>query len=179
MKYNRAWAIEAVKQGTPITIFYGHTPKSEKVDVSCMSQWFPCRFTVDGRVYATAEQYMMAEKARLFGDEETRQQILQATDPRVCKELGRKVRNFDQELWNTHCVDIVVAGNLAKFSQNASLKEFLLSTGESILTEGSPSDCIWGIGRVKSDPLSQDPASWKGTNLLGFALMEVRDKLRE
>lgn len=67
---------------------------------------------------------------------------------------------------------------MAKFSQNASLKEFLLSTGDSILTEGSPSDCIWGIGRVKSDPLSQDPSSWKGTNLLGFALMEVRDKLR-
>lgn len=179
MRYNREWAVEATKQGVRVMAFYGHVQTGETVGDSCLSQWFPCSFAVEGKNYTTAEQYMMAEKARLFGDEGIRQQILRETDPMACKRLGRQVQQFDKDVWDARCGEIVVAGNIAKFSQNPELKAFLLSTGDAILAEGAPRDRIWGIGMGKSNPLAQDPALWRGRNLLGFALMEVRDILRE
>lgn len=179
MRYNREWAVEATKQGVPVMAFYGHVQTGETVGDSCLSQWFPCSFAVEGNNYTTSEQYMMAEKARLFGDEEIRQQILREEDPMACKRLGRQVQQFDKDVWDTRCGETVVAGNIAKFSQNPELKAFLLSTGDAILAEGAPRDKIWGIGMGKNNPLAQDPAQWRGRNLLGFALMEVRDILRE
>ena len=179
MRYNREWAVEAAKQGVQILAFYGHVQTGETVGDSCLSQWFPCSFAVEGNNYTTAEQYMMAEKARLFGDEEIRQQILREEDPMACKRLGRQVQQFDKDVWDARCGEIVVAGNIAKFSQNPELKAFLLSTGDAILAEGAPRDKIWGIGMGKSNSLAQDPAQWRGRNLLGFALMEVRDILQE
>ena len=179
MRYNREWAVEAVKKGGHVLVFYGHVQQGETVDASCLSQWFPCSFAVEGNNYTTAEQYMMAEKARLFGEEEIRRQILREAGPMACKRLGRKVSNFEKEVWDARCGEIVVKGNVAKFSQNSELKAFLLSTGNAILAEGAPRDKIWGIGMGKSNPLAQDPALWRGRNLLGFALMEVRDILRE
>ena len=179
MRYNREWAVEATKQGVPVMAFYGHVQREETVDASCLSQRFPCYFAVEGNNYTTAEQYMMAEKARLFGDEEIRRQILREADPMACKRLGRQVQQFDKDVWDTRCGETVVAGNIAKFSQNPELKAFLLSTGNAILAEGAPRDKIWGIGMRKSNSLAQDPAQWRGRNLLGFALMEVRDILRE
>ena len=97
----------------------------------------------------------------------------------ACKRLGRQVQQFDKDVWDARCGEIVVAGNIAKFSQNPELKAFLLSTGDAILAEGAPRDKIWDIGMGKSNSLAQDPALWRGRNLLGFALMEVRDILRE
>ena len=168
MKYNKEWAVEAAKQGVQVMAFYGHVQTGETVDASCLSQ-----------TYTTAEQYMMAEKAKLFGDEEIRQQILRERDPMTCKRLGRKVRDFEKEVWDARCGDIVVAGNIAKFSQNPEMKAFLMATGNAILAEGAPRDRIWGIGMGKNNPLAQNPSNWKGKNLLGFALMEARDALRE
>lgn len=179
MRYNREWAVEAVKQGGHVLVFYGHVQREETVDTSCLSQWFPCSFVVEGNNYTAAEQYMMAEKARLFGDEEIRRQILREADPRACKRLGRQVQKFDKDVWDTRCGEIAAKGNVAKFSQNPELKSFLLSTGDAILAEGAPRDKIWGIGMGKNNPLARDPAQWRGRNLLGFALMEVRDILRE
>ena len=89
------------------------------------------------------------------------------------------VRNFDPDRWDAACYDIVKAGNLAKFSQNPELWDYLKSTGTRILVEASPRDRIWGIGMGKSNPDAADPAKWRGTNLLGFALTEVRDILLE
>lgn len=121
---------------------------------------------------------MMEQKAALFGDEEIRQQILECRDPRQIQALGRKVRGFDQTLWDKAKYSIVLNGNWCKFSQSRDLKEFLLSTGDSVLVEASPYDAIWGI-RVSADsPDAQNPLKWRGQNLLGFALMEVRDELR-
>jgi ribA/ribD-fused uncharacterized protein len=68
----------------------------------------------------------------------------------------------------------VIQGNLAKFSQNPLLERFLLETGTRVLVEAAPRDLIWGIGLGQNDPRAQDPATWQGLNLLGFALMEVR-----
>lgn len=128
--------------------------------------------------YLCMEQYMMASKAQLFGDEEIRKEILACSDQKRIKALGRKVRGFDQKVWDRFKYPIVLSGNWCKFSQNRKLREFLLSTGDSVLVEASPYDAIWGIRLSASAPEANDPQTWRGRNLLGFALMEVRDELR-
>ena len=142
------------------------------------SQWHPASFAVDGVAYGCAEQFMMAEKARLFGDQETLRQILASDSPREHKALGRGVRGFDESRWTRACRDIVYRGSLAKFSQNADLKELLLATGSKTLVEASPSDRIWGIGLAAEDPRATDRSAWRGKNWLGEALMRVRAELR-
>jgi len=141
------------------------------------SQWEPCEFIVDGIEYNCAEQYMMAEKARMFGDEEALDEIMDTDDPSEQKRLGRLVQGFDEDRWNEVAVDIVVKGNLAKFGQNPELKKVLLATGDKIIVEASPYDRIWGIGLREDDPRAWDRNSWEGTNWLGEALCRVRDEL--
>lgn len=159
--------------------FWGHHAKEGKISKACLSQWYPCNFTVDGVPYNSAEQYMMAEKARLMGDSSTLELILSCTDPNEIKALGKIVKNFDEGIWFKHRSKIVAKGNYYKFLCNTELKEFLICTGEKILVEASPYDTIWGIGMKEDDPNATNPYRWKGENLLGFALMEVREKLKE
>jgi len=142
-------------------------------------QWTESPFKVDGETYVTAEQFMMAEKARLFGDDEIRKQILGTTDPKAQKALGRKVKGFDEATWVANRLEIVVRGNLAKFSQNSEMKEELLATGDKLLVEASPLDRIWGIGLGAENPKAWRKETWRGLNLLGQALMTVRSMLRE
>lgn len=179
MKYTIDTIREIVRTqpDTPIVLFWGHTPNPKKITAACLSQWYDCRFDVDGVTYHTAEQFMMASKARLFGDEDVLQKIMTAETPFDYKKLGREIRGFEQERWNMAKSDIIVRGNKAKFGQNPLLKAFLLSTGSAILAEASPYDTIWGIGldREKAQQVPVD--QWKGENLLGCALMEVRDWL--
>lgn len=180
MKYNLLWLQEEYKKGVALEyqFFWGHTPKKEgSVDKSCLSQWWPCEFEVDGVKYSSAEQYMMAEKARMFEDEEICAQILLGKDPKEIKALGRKTRNFNEDTWKKYCVQIVLEGNKAKFGQNLELGKFLLQTGKRIIAEASPVDQIWGIGLSEQDQAAADPTKWQGTNLLGFVLMEVRDMI--
>lgn len=165
------------KQRVKFLFFWGHTVKDE-ITKSCFSQWFSRSFEENGIVYKTAEHYMMAGKARLFNDPETLEKILQAASPNQAKTLGRKVKNFDAKVWDMHKYQIVKQANLLKFSQNKKFKDFLLSTNDKILVEASPYDTIWGIGMLESDSRAENPLLWNGENLLGFALMEVRDELR-
>lgn len=158
--------------------FWSHEGQADReVGKNCLSQWYPARFRVDSVPYPSAEHYMMAEKARLFGDLEIRQQILQAPTPRDAKALGRDVRHFDGAYWNKARIEIVIAGNLAKFAQNPKLEAFLIGTGNQVLVEASAVDTIWGIGMAEDDLAAADPWTWRGENLLGFALMAVREKL--
>ena len=157
--------------------FWGHNCKGNSPDKSCLSQWYDCRFSADGKEYRTAEQYMMAHKAMLFGDDKVLEEIIRADNPAVYKKLGRKISGFDEEIWKQHRTDIVIAGNLAKFSQNVLLKNYLLSTAPRVLVEASPYDGIWGIATAADMPDAQNPAKWRGSNLLGFCLMEVREML--
>ncbi|MEV4318900.1 NADAR family protein [Actinocrispum sp. NPDC049592] len=158
--------------------FWGHTPApGHAVGKWVLSQWFPVEFTVDGDRYRHAEGYMMAEKARMFGDTTMRERILAAEDPMDAKRLGRAVRDFDQGKWEAERYDIVVRGNTAKFGQHPGLREFLLATGDKVLVEAAPRDVIWGIGLGQDNPRAQDPAQWRGRNLLGFALMDARAAL--
>ena len=141
------------------------------------SQWYRCTFTVGENTFNCAEQYMMHGKALLFADRETAAKILAADHPRQHKALGRKVKPFDDATWKRERAAIVRAGNHAKFTQNAELLDQLLATKGTTLVEASPYDKIWGIGLAATDPRAQDPAQWKGQNLLGKILTELRDQL--
>lgn len=158
--------------------FWGHTPSNpSEIDKACFSQWYDSSFTVDGLFYRTAEHYMMAQKAKLFGDNKAFLKILESTNPGAVKSIGREIGGFSEEIWIKHRFEIVVSGNFEKFSQNAKLKEFMVSTGERILVEASPVDKIWGIGLAADNDDVENPNKWKGLNLLGFALMQVRTRL--
>lgn len=152
--------------------------KDGSITKGCFSQWYMSAFWSIVHNFCCMEQFMMAQKAELFGDKESLQQILECKDPRQIKALGQKVRSFDQTLWDKAKYSIVLNGNWCKFSQNRQLRDFLLSTGDSVLAEASPYDRIWGIGLSADSPDAQNPLKWRGKNLLGFALMEVRDEIR-
>lgn len=143
------------------------------------SQWHRNHpFKVDGIEYATAEQYMMAEKARLFGDKETEKKIMATTSPKDAKALGREVKGFDKGTWQKVARDIVYRGNYAKFTQHADLRNKLMATEGTTLVEASPTDAIWGIARTEGDPLALDRKTWKGTNWLGEVITQVREDLK-
>lgn len=144
----------------------------------CFSQWYRSDFTVNfGIVYFCAEQYMMASKARLFNDEVTLGKIMKSTEPSEIQKLGREIANYDQQMWEQYRFPIVYKGNLAKFSQNAMLKNKLLDTGSTILVEASPVDKIWGVGLAEDNPDILDMNKWQGLNLLWKVLTSVRDAL--
>jgi ribA/ribD-fused uncharacterized protein len=160
--------------------FWGHQPESDgSIGKGCLSQWFEAPFDVDGRHYRTAEHFMMAEKARLFGDEDIRAQVLAARAPAEAKKLGRRVKGFTEQAWLEARFDIVVRGSTAKFGQNEALRAFLVCTGDRVLVEASPVDSIWGIGLACGADAAGDPRRWRGLNLLGFALMQARDALQD
>lgn len=159
--------------------FRSHQEKEGQITKSCLSQWYDCQFIVDGKKYTTAEQYMMAQKALLFEDKEIYDKIINSKTPKEFKELGRKIKNFSDDKWNPKKFDIVVKGNVEKFSQNEKLKQFLLNTKNKILVEASPKDKIWGIGMDENDKDILDESKWKGENLLGKALMKARDILKK
>ncbi|WP_195574386.1 NADAR family protein [Paenibacillus sp. 1001270B_150601_E10] len=171
---------EAQRSKVKYLFFWGHTPKDHTiVDKACFSQWYPAAFIEDNITYHTAEHYMMAKKAELFQDIAIRDQIVEQSHPNQAKALGRKVRYFDEKVWDEHKFAIVQQGNLLKFSQHAPLMEYLLQTGDRILVEASPYDKVWGIGMAQDHPHAEQPARWRGENLLGFALMAVREQLRK
>ncbi len=169
---------EATGEQFEILPFWGHEANRDgSVGPGCLSQWWPAPFTVDDATYPTAEHWMMAGKARLFGDDDALVKVMVASSPGAAKAIGRTVRGFDQARWYAEGYRIVVEGNLAKFGQHKDLRDFLLRTGRRVIVEASPRDRIWGIGLGKDNPDALVPSRWKGLNQLGFALMEVRDRL--
>ncbi|MFE6484334.1 NADAR family protein [Streptomyces sp. NPDC057757] len=159
--------------------FWGHRERQDgQVGASCLSQWWPAPFTVDGVAYATAEHWMMARKAWLFGDAEAERRAVEAENPALAKKAGRLVRGFDEGTWERERFGIVVEGSVHKFAAHPELRAFLLATGERVLVEASPMDRVWGIGLAADDERAADPQRWRGSNLLGFALMEARERLR-
>ncbi|WP_414930703.1 NADAR family protein [Streptomyces sp. SHP 1-2] len=158
--------------------FWGHRPERDGAPGrGCLSQWWPAPFTVDGVEYPTAEHWMMAAKARLFGDAEAERRVLAAAHPAEAKRAGRLVRGFDEAVWRRERFRVVTEGGVHKFGADPALRAYLLSTGDRVLVEASPVDRIWGIGLSADDPAACDPHRWRGENLLGFALMAARDRL--
>lgn len=178
---SREALVRAVRAGVRVEYlhFWGHRPRADGlVGPSCLSQWWPSPFTVDGSVYATAEHWMMAAKARLFDDAEAERRALAAEHPSQAKKAGRLVRGFDEEIWERERFGIVLEGSVHKFAAHPQLRQFLLNTGDRVLVEASPVDRVWGIALAADDEAAADPERWRGPNLLGFALMEARERLR-
>ncbi|WP_304427946.1 NADAR family protein [uncultured Clostridium sp.] len=143
------------------------------------SQWAYSPFKEGNVSFKNMEQYMMYKKALLFKDEESAKLILANSSPKVIKQLGRGVKGFKESVWNDHKYSIVKEGNILKYSQNKHLLDELLATGNRILVEASPYDRIWGIGLSEENPDARNPFKWRGQNLLGFALTEVKELLQE
>ena len=141
------------------------------------SQWAVAPMTIDGIEYNSCEQYMMHQKALLFGDTETAEEVMKTESPKDQKALGRLVKNFVESKWKRHCFSIVYRANLAKFTQNEDFKKFLMESGDRTFVEASPDDVIWGIGLFENAEGIEDVANWQGTNLLGFAITMVRDTI--
>lgn len=179
-KYSTDWLKSVVSSGQQpdYLFFWGARQTHGAPTRHCLSQWSKSNFQSMNQTYCCMEQFMMAAKAQLFGDQERHSQILATTDPNAMKRLGRKVRNFDDSIWDRVKYSIVLNGNYCKFHQVPALRDFLLSTGDRVLVEASPYDKIWGIQLGESDERAKHPSAWQGQNLLGFALMEVRDELR-
>ena len=179
MTYNLKWLTNKFDAGERLKFlfFWGHSNKLGEVEKTCFSQWFDLSFTVDEITYKTAEHWMMANKALLFDDLKTFNKIINARSPAEAKKLGRDVLGFDEHVWIAKRVNIVVTGNIHKFNQHPEYAKYLIDTNERILVEASPVDIIWGVGLSKDDEHIDNPYCWNGENLLGFALMEVRDFL--
>lgn len=142
------------------------------------SNWHPAPFTIDGATYNCSEQYLMVEKARLFGDSTMEARIMSAVDPADQKRYGRMVQGFDKTKWEANARKIMYKGLYAKFKQNLALKQALLATGDRTMVEASPEDRIWGIGVHWKNDKVDDPKNWRGTNWLGETLTQVRDDIR-
>ena len=146
----------------------------EYEDNGFLSNWFESPFVIDDFCYLHVEQYIMAQKAKLFHDAKEYTAILRATTPNDCKKYGRLVTPYDDNIWKNHRFAIMKTGLRAKFSQNTYLKKLLLQTGHTILAEASPYDAIFGINLDAAAASKITPSEWPGENLLGKALMEIR-----
>jgi len=151
--------------------FYGH----KTGPYICFSNFYISKFNDNVNKYFSSEQYMMYHKALLMGDDTTAQLILNTTTSHACKKLGRKVKPWNQELWESNRYKIVYNGLLLKFSQNEDIKNILLNTKGQTIAEASRFDKIWGIGLSVKEASSG--CDWKGLNLLGNILMDVRKKI--
>ncbi|MDY6220743.1 MAG: NADAR family protein [Candidatus Alectryocaccobium sp.] len=151
-----------------------HNPNEEN---GYLSNWYPSVFALDGVTFSSMEQYMMYRKAVCFGDEKVAAKILATEGVAEIKAFGRLVSGYDESLWNGVRQIVVYEGLLAKFSQNPDLMEQLKYTGSAVLAECAVKDRIWGIGLSMHDPDRLERAKWQGQNLLGYALMMVREKL--
>lgn len=174
--------MEKVNNLDNVLFFWGHNSKNSSLGTECLSNWYNKQNFTDPQTkitYENNEQFMMAGKAKLFKDEEIFAKILTDSNPKHCKALGRKVKNFDGKVWNDNCRDIVSYGCYLKFSQNQILKDFLLSTGDKLLVEASPYDKIWGIGLSETKAKQMKQEDWPGKNYLGKCLMSVREKLKK
>lgn len=151
-----------------------HNPAEEN---GYLSNWYLCDFVCNNIKFSSMEQYMMYYKAICFNDKDTAAQILNTDDVAQIKALGRLVSGYDDNLWNGVRQIIVFEGLMAKFSQNEELKSQLKATGNVLLAECAVKDRIWGIGLSMKDPDRLEKQKWKGQNLLGYALMLVRDRI--
>ena len=180
MKYDLTWLKQQYDSGTqPEFLFFSEMPAGPHSSSAHMmlAQWYPSGFSVQGDQYLHAAHWMMVQKAKLFDDDEAAASLLTLKDNREIKSRGRHIVGFDQRRWDDNKYSIVVLGNLHKFSQHPILRAYISETRPMVLTEANPDDGVWGIGMQENAPGATNPHHWRGLNLLGFALMEVRDIL--
>ena len=183
MRYHLSWLTEKFDKGETEALsyifFWGHTNKNSKpIGEFVLSQWYNSPFVVNGVLYKTAAHWMMGRKALLFGDRNTFNRILEADRPEEVRALSQNIEDFDELKWIEWRYEIVKEGNFHKFSQNKKLRSYLLNTADAVLVEANPVDEVWGIGLLPDSKFIKNPYAWNGLNLLGFALMEVREYLK-
>lgn len=142
------------------------------------SQWYNSKVVIDGKRFNCLEQWMMYNKAVLFNDANHARLIMSSNNPKQQKTYGRRIKGFKKDKWEKVAYDIVKRGNYEKFTQNQDLKKELLETGNLTFVEASPYDKIWGIGMRENAPGIEDEKNWQGRNLLGKAITEVRDIIK-
>ena len=145
---------------------------------SVFSNHHPCMFVVDGISYSSMEKFLFCTKAEMFADEELKKSIEKEEDPVEIKRLGKKIKNFDKVIWDTRIEGILRKGLMQKFGQNPKLQKELCATGDSEIVEANQHDCVYGVGLALRDNKIWDPEEWKGKNLMGKALMDVRKLLK-
>ena len=145
---------------------------------SKLSNHFPCTFEIQGQRYTSMEQFLFVSLAKLFKDESLQHELLQTNDPKKIKSLGKKIKNFKKSIWRDKIEGILSTGLMEKFSQNMDLKEALLRTESTTIVEANKFDGTFGIGLSLGDDMLWDPQNWNGDNLMGKALMCVRDLLK-
>ena len=171
--------IRATGPGNPdrtVPAVYFHLPTEP---FGFLSNWYGSDFTVDGTRFSSCEQYIMYRKCMLFGDTATARRVMGTDSPEEQQKLARNASGFCETVWSGMRQMIAVRGLYAKFSQDPELKRQLLETGNAYLVECAGKDRIWACGRHLWDDERRDTALWTGGNLLGFTLMEVRDRLRD
>lgn len=147
-------------------------------DNAYLSNWYYSEFIFNNIKFSSMEQYMMYSKAILFNDFEIANQILSTNNFRTIKALGRRVRGFEDSIWDENKLNIIYNGLYAKFSQNLDLKNQLLNTNNKLLVECAVKDKIWASGMSMKDSDRFRPYLYSGTNYLGQLLMKVREDLR-
>jgi ribA/ribD-fused uncharacterized protein len=171
--------IDNINPNPEFIFFWGHQPSKDGIITkSCFSQWWLSSFVVEDVLYYSAEHWMMAKKAELFEPTKVNE-ITNTPSPALVKKIGRSIENYNDDIWKENRYNIVKQGTFYKFSQNQELKTFLLSTNQKVIVEASPIDTIWGIGLAPNNKKINNPSNWRGLNLLGFALMEVRDEFKK
>jgi len=165
-----------VISGLEADAFFFHRPEEPH---GYLSNWYPSPFDLDGVHFTSVEQYIMYRKCMVFGDEDSANRVLATEDTAKQQDIGRKASGYIGHVWAGLRQMVVLRGLMAKFSQNDDLKKKLLDTGDAYLVECAGSDKIWACGIRLNDDRRFDAANWTGDNILGFALMEVREKLKE
>jgi ribA/ribD-fused uncharacterized protein len=164
-------AVNSENENEELVLFYSGK--------SYLSNFYSCRFTVEGVVFSSNEQFFHFKKAQLFNDKGAMKKILETNSPSEQKQIGRRVKNYKESEWSKQCYSFMKQGLHAKFSQNEDLKKKILSNPKARFVEASPRDKKWGIGINSTHRDATFPSKWKGSNLLGKALDEVRDGLKE
>lgn len=154
-------------------------PEQGLINESAFSMWYEAPFKVGEAEYRTVRQYFLAEKAKAFGDEETRINIINSQNPEEMEKLADSVKNFDTNVWDEVRYAIMLVGNYHKFWNNIELKKLLIESEDSVIVYAHPENLLWRNGVEESDTRAYTPQLWPGRNLLGFALMELRDHLNK
>ena len=147
-----------------------------------LSNFYPAPFVdSEGAGYSCSEQYYMAKKAIFFNDTLNHDLIMGEKNPKQQKKYGRSIKNFKDSVWMgggsySPAFSFMSKGCYYKFTQNTHLRDSLLNV-IGTLVEANPHDSRWGIGRAINDSCIGDPSYWRGTNLLGKLLTNLRDNL--
>lgn len=167
---------ELVISGQKMNAVYFHKPNEP---YGFLSNWSPSPFELDGQSFTSVEQYIMYRKCKVFGDEKCASAVLATDDVAAQQAIGRAASGYNEHIWGGMRQMVAFRALMAKFTQNEDLRQQLLQTGDAVLVECASSDRVWACGVRLNDEKRFDASNWKGDNILGFALMEVREKLKQ